>query len=100
MAAGPPAVLRVRLVRPRTRAQRCRRRARREGLPPSYLKGINLLLDDQPDAAIDAFTDVARIAPEAVDLHFALGALFRRRGETDRAIRVHHNLVERGGLER
>ncbi len=67
-------------------------------VPVEYLKGINLLLEERPDAAIDAFTDVARIAPEAVDLHFALGALFRRRGETDRAIRVHRNLMERGGL--
>ena len=85
------------LARGRERRDASARRS--EGLPPSYLKGINLLLDDQPEAAIDVFTDVARIAPEAVDLHFALGALFRRRGETDRAIRVHRNLVERGNLK-
>lgn len=71
---------------------------RDDRLPASYLKGVNLLLDDKPDAAIDAFTEVVRVHPEALDLHFALGALFRRRGETDRAIRVHRNLVERSSL--
>ena len=71
---------------------------RDDRLPASYLKGVNLLLDDKPDAAIDAFTEVVRVHPEALDLHFALGALFRRRGETDRAIRVHRNLAERSSL--
>lgn len=69
-----------------------------DGLPANYLKAVNLLLDDRPDAAIDAFTEVVRVHPDALDLHFALGALFRRRGETDRAIRVHRNLVERSSL--
>lgn len=68
------------------------------GLADAYLKGLNFLLNDQPDRAIDAFVEVVRIEPEAVELHFALGALFRRRGETDRAIRVHRNLVDRGAL--
>ncbi|MEN9316018.1 MAG: hypothetical protein RIS35_2411, partial [Pseudomonadota bacterium] len=49
--------------------------------------------------AIDAFVDVVRIDPETIELHFALGNLFRRRGETDRAIRVHANLAERGDLD-
>ncbi len=71
---------------------------RDDGLPVDYLKGVNLLLDDKPDAAIDAFTEVVRVNPDALDLHFALGALFRRRGETDRAIRVHRNLAERSSL--
>jgi lipopolysaccharide biosynthesis regulator YciM len=84
-------------ARGRERSERRDARAA-ANLPAGYLKGIHLLLDERPDAAIDAFTEVARIAPEAVDLHFALGALFRRRGETDRAIRVHRNLIERGGL--
>lgn len=66
--------------------------------PEAYLKGLNFILNDQPDRAIDAFTEVVRIEPETIELHFALGALFRRRGETDRAIRVHRHLVERGGL--
>jgi lipopolysaccharide biosynthesis regulator YciM len=68
-------------------------------LSGAYFKGLNFLLNEQSDRAIDAFVDVVRIEPEAVELHFALGALFRRRGETERAIRVHQNLVERNDLD-
>lgn len=67
-------------------------------LPRGYFKGLNFLLNDQPDKAIDAFIDIVRLDPEAVDLHFALGNLFRRRGETERAIRVHQNLLARPDL--
>ncbi|MGE0800951.1 MAG: lipopolysaccharide assembly protein LapB [Lautropia sp.] len=70
-----------------------------DNLPSAYFKGLNFLLNEQPDKAIDAFVEVVRIEPEAVELHFALGALFRRRGETDRAIRVHQNLVDRDDLD-
>ena len=65
----------------------------------SYFRGVKLLLNEQADKAIDAFVDVVRIEPEASELHFALGSLFRRRGETDRAIRVHQNLVDRADLD-
>ena len=71
---------------------------RRTELPDSYFRGLNFLLNEQPDKAIDAFVDVVRIDPETIELHFALGSLFRRRGETDRAIRVHQNLAERTDL--
>jgi len=64
-------------------------------LPRSYFTGLNFLLNEQPDKAIEAFLDAARIDPETIELHFALGSLFRRRGETDRAIRVHKHLIER-----
>lgn len=67
-------------------------------LPRSYFKGLNFLLNEQPDQAIDAFIEVAKLDPETVELHFALGNLFRRRGETERAIRVHQNLVNRPDL--
>ena len=67
-------------------------------LPRSYFKGLNFLLNEQPDEAIEAFIEAARVDPETVEMHFALGSLFRRRGETDRAIRVHQNLIERDGL--
>ncbi|SOZ37276.1 lipopolysaccharide assembly protein LapB [Cupriavidus neocaledonicus] len=67
-------------------------------LPRSYFKGLNFLLNEQPDKAIDAFVEVARLDPETTELHFALGALFRRRGETERAIRVHQNLATRPDL--
>ncbi len=72
---------------------------RRDGLPDAYFRGLNFLLNEQSDKAIDAFLDVVRVDPETIELHFALGNLFRRRGETDRAIRVHQNLVERGDLD-
>lgn len=67
-------------------------------LPRGYFRGLNFLLNEQPDKAIDAFIDIVRLDPEAVELHFALGNLFRRRGETERAIRVHQNLVQRPDL--
>jgi lipopolysaccharide assembly protein B len=68
-------------------------------LPDSYFAGLNFLLNEQHDKAIDAFVDVVKLEPETLDLHFALGSLFRRRGESDRAIRVHQNLVGRNDLE-
>jgi len=67
-------------------------------LPSSYFKGLNFLLNEQPDKAIESFIEVARVNPETVELHFALGSLFRRRGEFDRAIRIHQNLLERVDL--
>lgn len=54
-------------------------------LPRSYFRGLNLLLNDQHDKAIDAFIDVVKLDPETIELHQALGNLFRRRGEFDRA---------------
>jgi lipopolysaccharide biosynthesis regulator YciM len=73
--------------------------ARRGELPDAYFRGLNFLLNEQPDKAIDAFIDVVKLDPETIELHFALGNLFRRRGETDRAIRVHLNLAQRGDLD-
>jgi len=67
-------------------------------LPRSYLSGLNFLLNEQPDKAIDAFIEAVRIDPDTVELHFALGSLFRRRGETERAIRMHQHLVDREDL--
>lgn len=67
-------------------------------LPDSYFKGLNFLLNEQPDRAIDAFVEVAKLDPETTELHFALGSLFRRRGETERAIRVHQSLLARADL--
>ena len=67
-------------------------------LPRSYFKGLNFLLNEQPDQAIEAFIEVVKVDPETIDLHFALGSLFRRRGEYDRAIRMHQNLLDRADL--
>jgi lipopolysaccharide biosynthesis regulator YciM len=67
-------------------------------LPDSYFRGLNFLLNEQPDRAIDAFVEVAKLDPETTELHFALGSLFRRRGEMERAIRVHQSLLNRADL--
>lgn len=67
-------------------------------LPRSYLSGLNFLLNEQQDRAIDAFIEAVKIDPQTIELHFALGSLFRRRGETDRAIRMHQNLVDRDDI--
>ncbi|MBI4741651.1 MAG: lipopolysaccharide assembly protein LapB [Betaproteobacteria bacterium] len=67
-------------------------------LPRSYFQGLNFLLNEQPDRAIEAFVDAVKVDPHTIELHFALGSLFRRRGETERAIRMHQNLVEREHL--
>ncbi|MDB5796902.1 MAG: lapB [Paucimonas sp.] len=67
-------------------------------LPRGYFKGLNFLLNEQPDKAIDAFIEIVTLDPETAELHFALGNLFRRRGETERAIRVHQNLLARPDL--
>ena len=64
-------------------------------LPRSYFRGLNFLLNEQPDKAIEAFLEAAKVDPETIELHFTLGSLFRRRGETDRAIRIHKNLIDR-----
>ena len=67
-------------------------------LPRGYFKGLNFLLNEQPDKAIDAFIEIVKLDPETIELHFALGNLFRRRGEMERAIRVHQNLLARPDL--
>src|SRR5450759_1553117 len=67
-------------------------------LPLSYFKGLNFLLNEQPDKAIEAFNEVVKVNPETVELHFPLGSLFRRQGELDRALRLHQNLLVRPDL--
>ena len=72
--------------------------AESRSLPRGYFNGLNFLLNEQPDKAIDAFIEIVRLDPETADMHFALGNLFRRRGEIERAIRVHQNLLARPDL--
>ncbi len=67
-------------------------------LPMSYFRGLNFLLNEQPDKAIESFIEVVKVDPQTVELHFALGSLFRRQGEIDRAIRMHQNLLDRPDL--
>ncbi len=69
-----------------------------KALPASYFKGLNFLLNEQQDKAIEAFIEVTKANPETVELQSALGSLFRRRGELDRAIRVHQELSARADL--
>ncbi|MBA2689436.1 MAG: lipopolysaccharide assembly protein LapB [Burkholderiales bacterium] len=67
-------------------------------LPDSYFRGLNFLLNDKPDKAIEAFIEVSKADTQTAELQFALGGLFRRRGEIDRAIRMHQSLVERSDI--
>ncbi len=72
-----------------------------QGLDEHYAKGLSLLLSDDPvktDKAIDLFIEAVRLDPETIELHHALGNLFRRRGQFDRAIRIHSFLVNRAEL--
>ena len=66
--------------------------------PKAYFKGLNLLLNEQTDKAIDAFIEAVQHDPDTSELHFALGNLFRRRGEFERAVRVHQHLLQRADL--
>ena len=66
--------------------------------PKAYFKGLNHLLNEQQDQAIDAFIEAVQHDPDTSELHFALGNLFRRRGEYERAVRVHQHLLARDDL--
>ena len=78
-----------------TLARRKRRHRRRE----RYLEGVRFLLDDKPDRALEVFLGLAELDDETIDTHFALGTLYRRRGEVDRAIRVHQHIMARTNLD-
>ncbi len=67
---------------------------------PAFFRGLNYLLDEQPDKAIDIFVKLAEVDEETAEIHLALGSLFRRRGEVDRAIRIHQSLILRPNLSK
>lgn len=67
--------------------------------PKAYFKGLSYLLNEQQDKAIDAFIEAVQHDPDTVELHFALGNLFRRRGEFERAVRVHEHVMQRADLK-
>lgn len=73
-------------------------KGRPESIPDAYLQGINYLLNEERDKALEVFTRMAEIDSETAEAHLALGSLFRRRGEVDRAIQIHQNLVARPTL--
>ncbi len=67
-------------------------------IPQDYFRGLNYLLNEQPDKAIDVFIKMAEVEDETIEVHLALGNLFRQRGEVDRAIRIHQDLINRSTL--
>lgn len=67
-------------------------------LPAAYFKGLNFLISDQHDKAVEAFSEAMQANTDSLELHFALGSLFRRTGETDRAINMHLNLLDKKEL--
>jgi len=69
-------------------------------LPKDYLLGLNFLLNDETDKAVDVFIKMLEVDTETVETHLAIGKLFRRRGEVDRAIRIHQNLIARPQLDK
>lgn len=74
------------------------RRRREVDETQAYLKGVHYLLSDNPDAAIEELTRVVQVNTETIGTYFALGALFRRKGELERALRIHQNILLRPGL--
>ncbi len=69
-------------------------------LPSQYYRGLNFLLDGRPDIAVDAFINALEVNSDTLETHIALGNLLRKRGEVDRAIRIHQNLLARPSLAR
>jgi lipopolysaccharide biosynthesis regulator YciM len=67
-------------------------------LHPDYLTGLDYLVSEQPDRALDMFLKLMDANADTIETHFALGALYRRRGEVERAIRIHQNLLARETL--
>ncbi len=77
----------------------CSRSGKDSRTTPAYFRGLNYLLNEEPDKAIDVFVQLLEVDSETVETHLALGSLFRRRGEVERAIRIHQNLIARPGLD-
>ena len=82
----------------RSAASECRETSKMTS--PAYFRGLNHLLNEEPDKAIDVFVQLVEVDSETVETHLALGSLFRRRGEVERAIRIHQNLIARPVLSR
>jgi len=74
--------------------------AQKIGLRRDYLVGLNYLLNEEPDKAVDVFIRMLEVDSDTVETHLAVGKLFRRRGEVDRAIRIHQNLIARPQLDK
>jgi len=74
-------------------------RKRNRSFSHRYFQGLNYLLDEQPDKAIAVFIEMAEVTADTIETHLALGSLFRRRGEVERAIRIHQNIISKPGLD-
>lgn len=72
----------------------------KSNLPRDYLVGLNFLLNEETDKAVDVFIKMLEVDSNTVETHLAVGKLFRRRGEVDRAIRIHQNLIARPNLDK
>lgn len=72
----------------------------RGAVATQYYQGLNYLLHEQPDKAMDVFVRMLEVDSETVELHLALGNIFRKRGEVDRAIALHQNLIARPNLKK
>ncbi|MBY6185554.1 lipopolysaccharide assembly protein LapB [Marinobacter hydrocarbonoclasticus] len=77
------------------RSVRIKQQSSQQRLSKNYYEGLNFLLSDQPDKAVDMFIDMLQVDEETFDTHLSLGTLFRKRGEVDRSIRIHQNLIAR-----
>ena len=95
----PVAALSGWMVGRREAATQTARREQSSQIATDYFMGLNYLLHDRPDKAIEVFVKVLEVETETVETHLALGNLFRRRGEVDRAIHIHQNLVARSTLD-
>ncbi|HEX5055197.1 MAG TPA: lipopolysaccharide assembly protein LapB [Gammaproteobacteria bacterium] len=78
---------------------RGRSRKRASALSADYYRGLNFLLNEEQDKALEVFMRLVEVDSETIETHLALGGLFRRRGEVDRAIRIHQNLLARPSLD-
>lgn len=81
-----------------TRSYKRGERRQRHDISSNYFRGLNYLLNEQPDKAIEVFLKLAEINTETAETHLALGNLFRRRGEVDKAIRFHRHIISRSNL--
>ncbi len=78
--------------------RRCRRQKKKLHFSNDYFQGLNYLLNDEQDKALDIFVELVETDWETIETSLALGALFRRKGEIDKAIKLHQNLLARPSL--
>ncbi|QYJ91852.1 lipopolysaccharide assembly protein LapB [Shewanella halotolerans] len=80
------------------RSIRHKQNSKRKQLSRDYFTGLNFLLSNESDKAVDLFISMLDVDDDTIDTHLSLGSLFRKRGEVDRSIRIHQNLIARPTL--